>query len=171
MCRSLLCAVAMAGICSSHAHTPMTSQNPPSLPQPAWNLPSEEERERINALLAAYTSSVSDGDAKRFESLLLDLKIPFAGVRDDIAAGSGLSQIQDYAGFRKSIFESGKKFKQRFSHIKIEQVGSLAQVSLDYETALKEEDYAGKGWKVIHLLKVDGHWKITSEFFTRYPSP
>ena len=135
----------------------------------SWNAPSTAELQRINAVLETYTRSVSDGDAQRFESQLLDLKIPFAGVRGDLAASATLATVQDYAGFRKAIFESGKRFKQRFSNIKIEQVGDLAQVSLDYETALKESDYDGKGWKVIHLLKVAGRWKIASEFFTGYP--
>ena len=72
------------------------------------------------------------------------------------------------AGMTKAA-GSGKRYKQRFSNVKIEQVGLLAQVSLDYETALQEEDFSGKGWKVLHLLKVGGHWKIASEFYVGYP--
>jgi len=165
---TILCAVVVTTLCSSQANTLMTpAQN--QLPEVAWNLPSAEENQGINAVLATYTSSVSDGNSQRFESQLLDLKIPFAGVWGDMAASTNLTTIQDYAGFKKSIFESGKKFKQRFSNIKIEQIGAVAQVSLDYETALKESSYDGKGWKVMHLLKVEGHWKIASEFFTGYP--
>jgi len=159
--KALLCAVVLVAFHSSRTSAFMTPDS--------WNSPSAAEQKAINALLETYTSSVSDGDAQRFESQLLDLKIPFAGVWNDLPASANLAAIQDYAGFRKSIFESGKKFKQRFSNIKIEQVGSVAQVSLDYETALKEASYDGKGWKVIHLLKVEGRWKIASEFFTRYP--
>lgn len=80
-----------------------------------------------------------------------------------------LKSIQDYRGFRTAIFDSGKKFQQRFTNVKIEQVGNLAQVSLDYETATQGEQYAGKGWKVIQLIKFKGQWKIASEFFTGYP--
>ena len=77
--------------------------------------------------------------------------------------------MQDYAGFRKAIFDSGRKYQQRFSNIRIEQLGNLAQVSLDYQTALQGEAYEGRGWKVLHLLKLDGQWKIASEFYTGYP--
>jgi hypothetical protein len=160
--QALLCAVVLVALPSSRTSAFMTSDS--------WNSPAADEQQRIHAVLETYTRSVSDGDAQRFESQLLDLKIPFAGVRGELASSADLGTVQDYAGFRKAIFESGKQFKQRFSNIKIEQVGDLAQVSLDYETALKEADYDGKGWKVIHLLKVAGRWKIASEFYTPYRS-
>ncbi|WP_157597720.1 MULTISPECIES: nuclear transport factor 2 family protein [unclassified Rhizobacter] len=159
--KALLCAVVLVALHSSRTSAFMTPD--------AWNFPSADERQRIDAVLETYTSSVSAGDSQRFESQLLDLKIPFSGVWSELPASANLVTIQDYAGFRKSIFESGKQFKQRFSNIRIEQVGSVAQVSLDYETALKDAAFDGKGWKVLHLLKVDGRWKIASEFFTRYP--
>lgn len=158
----LLGAVLLAALPASRTNALMTPD--------AWNSPSADEQQRIHAVLDTYTRSVSEGDAQRFESQLLDLNIPFAGVRGELAASADLSTIQDYAGFRKAIFESGKRFKQRFSRIKIEQVGELAQVSLDYETALQDEAYDGKGWKVIHLLKVAGQWKIASEFYVSYRS-
>jgi hypothetical protein len=160
-------ALAIAAICSSQAN-PLMTPTPNQPPHASWNSPSEEEAQRINAVLTTYARSVSQGNAQLFESQLLDLKIPFAGVWGEMAASANLATIQDYAGFRKSIFESGKTFKQRFSNIKIEQIGPVAQVSLDYETALKESDYDRKGWKVIQLLKVEGQWKIASEFFTGY---
>ncbi|ANH70167.1 hypothetical protein ABE85_01770 [Mitsuaria sp. 7] len=133
------------------------------------NAPSPEDQTLIHQLLLQYTGSVTDGDAKRFESLLLDLNIPFSGASKDFGASAGLANVQNYQDFRKAIFGSGKRYKQRHSNVKIEQVGLLAQVSLDYETALQEEPYSGKGWKVLHLLKVGGHWKIVSEFYVGYP--
>ncbi|RZI56265.1 MAG: hypothetical protein EOP37_24965 [Rubrivivax sp.] len=133
------------------------------------NAPSTEDLALIQQLLAQYTGSVTDGDARRFESQLLDLTIPFSGVGKDFGASAGLANVQNYEGFRQAIFGSGKRYKQRFSNVKIEQVGLLAQVSLDYETALQDEAYSGKGWKVLHLLKVGGHWKIASEFYVGYP--
>jgi hypothetical protein len=135
----------------------------------AVNLPNETEAAKINQLLTNYTRSVSDGNRALFESQLLDLNIPFSGVPLKASGAATLKTVQDYAGFRKAIFESGKKFKQRFSNVRIEQVGNLAQVSLDYETAYDGEAYDGKGWKVIQLIKSDGAWKIASEFFTGYP--
>lgn len=136
----------------------------------AANMPSEAEAANINQLLANYTRSVSDGNRALFESQLLDLDIPFSSVPRKAGGAMTLKSVQDYAGFRKAIFESGKKFKQRFSNVRIEQVGNLAQVSLDYETAYEGEAYDGKGWKVIQLIKSGGEWKIASEFFTGYPN-
>jgi len=136
-----------------------------------WNAPTADDCVKINRLLVNYTSSVSAGDRALFESQLLDVHIPFAGIAAK-ASGSNiadLKSIQDYQGFRRAIFDSGEKFRQRFSNVKIEQVGNLAQVSLDYETTLQGTEYAGKGWKVILLIKVNDEWKIASEFFTAYP--
>jgi hypothetical protein len=138
---------------------------------PVLNAPTAQDSVEINALLANYTDSVSTGDRARFESQLLDVNIPFAAV--PLKAGAkavDLQSIQDYAGFRRAIFDGGQRFRQRFSNVKIEQLGNLAQVSLDYETALQGTAYAGKGWKVIELIKVNGQWKIASEFFTGYPA-
>jgi hypothetical protein len=139
-------------------------------PAGAADVPNEAEAAKINQLLANYTRSVSDGDRALFESQLLDLKIPFFGVPRKPGGAMTLKTVQDYAGFKKAIFDSGKKFKQRFSNVRIERVGNLAQVSLDYETAYEGEAYDGKGWKVIQLIQSDGGWKIASEFFTGYPN-
>src|SRR5471032_1503046 len=140
-------------------------------PASADNVPTSDDRIKINQLLLNYTSSLSAGDRALFESQLLDVNIPFSAIAAQ-AHGSknvDLKSIQDYQGFRKTIFDSGDKFQQRFSNVKIEQLGNLAQVSLDYETTLQGTDYDGKGWKVILLIKVNGDWKIASEFFTSYP--
>jgi len=167
MKKSSLVAATLLAVSSLAAHAD-------TLPAPqaaVTNAPTAQDGIEINALLANYTESVSTGDRARFESQLLDLHIPFAGIwAKDGAKNLDLKGIEDYAGFRKAIFDSGQQFKQRFSNVKIEQLGNLAQVSLDYETTLQGTDYAGKGWKVLQLVKVKNHWKIVSELFTGYPS-
>ena len=147
-----------------------TGANLSDLSGASVNFPTQQDSLKIRKLLSNYTQSVSSGDRKLFESQLLDFNIPFAavGVEMDKSENIGLKSVQDYRGFRKAIFDSGNHFKQRFSNIKIEQVGNLAQVSLDYETSLRGHDYAGKGWKVIQLIKFNDQWKIVSEFFTEY---
>jgi hypothetical protein len=135
----------------------------------AANAPDAADAQGINALLSNYTQSVSQGDRARFESQLLDTHIPFYGVGGGRLNDVDLSTIQDYAGFRQAIFDGGVQFKQRFSNVSIAQVGNLAQVTLDYETAKRDDPYEGKGWKVMQLIKVGGQWKIASEFFTGYP--
>jgi hypothetical protein len=134
----------------------------------ANNAPNPVDDAAIHQLLDNYTRSVSTGDRRLFESQLLDLKIPFSyvGTSARSARRPTLADFQDYAGFRATIFDSGKKYRQRFSHVSIEQVGDLAQVSLDYQTALQGEPYQGSGWKILQLVRVDRRWKIASEFFT-----
>ena len=137
-----------------------------------YNTPNAADEAAIQKLLANYTRSVSTGDRAAFESQLLDPMIPFSYVKQGSSAVSqpGLAAFQDYAGFRKVIFDSGKRYQQRFSHIHIEQLGNLAQVSLDYQTALQGEAYAGAGWKVMQLVRINGQWKIASELYTGYPA-
>jgi hypothetical protein len=147
------------------------AENLPAPPQRVWNAPTPEDGSKINLLLANYTKSVSDGDRVLFESQLLDVNIPFAAVGGKMTDSKpmALKSVQDYAGFRKAIFDSGQRFQQRFSNVKIEQLGNLAQVSLDYETTEQGTAYDGKGWKTMQLVKFNGQWKIASEFFTGYP--
>lgn len=128
------------------------------------------DTDQIIALLDSYTSSVSTGNRARFEQLLLDEKIPFYGLPGTLPSSfvPSLQTVQNYAGFRAAIFESGTQYAQRFFNIKIDQDGDLAQVSLNFETRVVGSDSGGQGWKILHLLKVNGHWKIASEFYTAY---
>lgn len=136
-----------------------------------YNLPSRDDEQQIRTVLSNYTQSVTDGNRALFESQLLDAAIPFSGIGSKRKPGKAdLATVQNYADFRATIFDSGVKYRQRFSNIKIEQLGNLAQVSLDYETSVQGEDYKGKGWKVLQLVKVDMQWKIASEFWTGYPA-
>jgi len=162
-------ASALAGVLLVASDVQAASATPAG--EPILNRPTAADDAAIRHLLDTYTNSVSTGDRAAFESQLLDLAIPFSAVKQGAHAidKSGLAAVQDYAGFRKAIFDSGRKYQQRFSNIRIEQLGNLAQVSLDYQTALQGEAYEGRGWKVLHLLKLDGQWKIASEFYTGYP--
>ena len=135
-----------------------------------YNAPAREDEAAIRTVLSNYTDSVSRGDRALFESQLLDLAIPFSGIGGKNATGqAGLAAVQNYAGFRAAIFDGGVQYTQRFSNIKIEQLGKLAQVSLDYETTVRGQPYQGKGWKVLQLVNIDHQWKIASELWTGYP--
>ena len=155
-------------LCTAHAQgTPLANAIKTATTR---NEPKEQDEVAIRKLLANYTTSLSTGNRAAFESQLLDLNIPFSYVKGGAGAvrNPSLATFQDYAGFKKIIFDSGRRYQQRFSHIKIEQVGNLAQVSLDYQTALQGDQYEGVGWKVMQLIKINGQWKIASEFFTAY---
>ena len=98
--------------------------------------------------------------------MLLDEKIPFAAVQTSSAPGTS-PELHRYEDFRKAVFLSGQRYKQKFYNIRIEQRGPLAQVSLDFVT----EQISGKrgsssGWKVLQLVKVGDRWKIASELYT-----
>lgn len=134
---------------------------------------SPEDRQAIEQVLASYTRSVSTGDEKTFAALLLDAQIPFmlTNSLDARSAGDERIDTRRYEDFRQAIFSSGKKYTQDFYNVRIEQDGALAQASLDFVTKDAESQKGGYGWKVIQLLKVNGHWKIASEFYTAYPLP
>ena len=125
-----------------------------------------DDRAAIRALLATYADAVSRKDEARFETLLLSKDIPFAYV-PAAPTGSDPSSWRDYDGFRRGVFE-GAPFTQRFREVRIRQHGALADVDLVY----LNEDRQGvhPGWKAMQLVKVDGRWKIASEFFTDLPA-
>jgi hypothetical protein len=121
------------------------------------------DREAILALLAAYTQAVSSKDQGRFETLLLSKSIPFSRASVAVSTGDAADGTRNYEGFRKAVFE-GAPFTQRFQNVRIEQDGPLAAVSVVFvNTTTKGSTW---GWKTMQLLKVNGSWKIASEFFT-----
>jgi hypothetical protein len=122
-----------------------------------------DDRVAIEAQLATYTHAVSTKNQKLFETLLLDKTIPFSGV-----PATGLvngAQTSNYETFRKGVFE-GTPFVQTFKDIRIEQDGNLANVRLVFIN--KKPQGESWGWKTLQLLKVDGVWKIASEFYTSH---
>ena len=137
---------------------------------PAWAEPipssftsSGQDRSAIEALLADYTMAVSTKNEAMFRSLLLDTHIPFSsvGLRDPSDRQAVVTT--NYDSFRTSVFQ-GAPFTQRFQDVHIEQDGRLASVSLVFiNTAADGKSW---GWKTLQLLKLGGHWKIASEFYT-----
>jgi aryl-alcohol dehydrogenase-like predicted oxidoreductase len=134
---------------------------------------SPEDKQAIEQVLSAYTNSVSTGDEKTFAALLLDEKIPFMATSslDGGDAGGKRLDTRQYDDFRQAVFASGKKYEQHFYHVRIEQDGKLAQASLDFVTKESKSQKGTYGWKVLQFLKVDGAWKIASEFYTAYSLP
>ncbi|WP_025102098.1 nuclear transport factor 2 family protein [Burkholderia sp. A1] len=128
------------------------------------------DRDAIHALLRAYTESVESGDRQRFEALLFATDIPFRGVAGglDPAEEPADIDIRSYPSFRSGVFESGGRYRQSFHNETIEQDGNLASVSLDFVTTVVDTGRQIHGWKILHLLKVQGQWKIVSEFYTRH---
>lgn len=55
-------------------------------------------------------------------------------------------------------------FTQTFKNVNIEQDGNLANVRLVFVN--KDARSSSWGWKTLQLLKVNGTWKIASEFYT-----
>lgn len=121
------------------------------------------DRRAIQALLDTYTRAVSTKDETLFETLLLNKAIPFSDAQSAIRHGSIDGGTQNYEAFRKGVFD-GAPFRQTFKQIRILQDGPLAQVSLVFVNT----DATGRssGWKTLQLLKINGRWKIASEFYT-----
>ena len=123
------------------------------------------DRKAIEALLTNYTKAVSSKDQALFESLLLNKAIPFYAATAAVKSAGAEGGTQNYPDFRTGVFD-GPPFKQRFRDIHIRQDGPLADVSLVFiNTSASGTDW---GWKTLQLLKVDGRWKIASEFFTNH---
>jgi hypothetical protein len=127
-----------------------------------------DDTQAIQTLLATYTTSVTNGDEAAFETLLLNDQVPFSSTDELVGprAAAGPVDTRRYAGFRQAIFGSGTQYTQQFYNVHIEQDGALAQVSLDFVTKDARSGQGGYGWKVLQLLKVQGQWKIASEFYT-----
>jgi len=121
-------------------------------------------------VLNTYTRAVNTGDQALFESQLLDQQLAFFGLGGKLAPSfePRSASLQGYAKAQRGFFKSGRRFKQRFYNIHIEQDGDLAQVSLNFENAPVDDSGGSNGWKTIQLLKVAGHWKIASELYTVY---
>jgi len=121
------------------------------------------DRRAIEALLGAYTKAVSTKDRALFETLLLNKSIPFSPASLAIRARGAVQGAQNYQAFAKGVF-AGPPFQQRFQDVHILQDGPLAQVSLVFvNTSTTGTSW---GWKTMQLLKLDGRWKIASEFYT-----
>ena len=121
------------------------------------------DRVAIQALLDNYTKAVSTKNQALFETLLLNMSIPFSGAEQAVEAKGAVGGTANYADFRKGVFE-GPPLTQRFQDVDIRQDGPLAQVSLVFVNT--SAGGSSWGWKMLQLLKVGGAWKIASEFYT-----
>jgi hypothetical protein len=143
---------------------PVAADSPPpaQVAQPG----NTADHQAIEALLSNYTRCLNQNDEAGFQSMLLDENIPFAAVKTSTTPGI-LPDLHRYQDFRKAVFLSGQRFKQRFYNIHIEQQGPLAQVSLTFVTdQISGKPQSATGWKVLQLVKVGGRWKIASELYT-----
>ncbi len=135
------------------------------------NEPGPADRKAIETLLQTYQTAVSTRNEAAFTSLLLNDQVPFAGTSELVGPhASRPLDTRHFADFRQGVFGNGRPFTQTFHNIHILQDGPLGQVSLDFVNKDKAGHGGwGWGWKIIQLLKVDGQWKIASEFYTGHP--
>jgi hypothetical protein len=122
-----------------------------------------EDRAAIERLLDTYTRAVSTKNQVLFESILLNTKIPFSDVHSAIKEKGAEGSTSHYDSFRHGVFD-GTPFKQKFQNVRIAQDGPLASVSVVFVNSSENE--TSWGWKTLQLLKIDGQWKIASEFYT-----
>ncbi len=135
------------------------------------NEPTPADRDAIETLLRTYQTAVSTRNEAAFIPLLLNDQVPFAGTFELVGPRAARPlDTRRFADFRKAVFGNGEPFTQTFSNIHILQDGILGQVSLDFVNT-DRTGHGGWGWKIIQLLKVDGRWKIASEFYTGHPLP
>ena len=123
------------------------------------------DRAAIVTLLDTYTAAVSSKNEALFETLLLNKTIPFSSVTSAVGSSGAEGGTQNYDSFQKGVFQ-GTPFTQRFQDVHILQDGLLANVSLVFVNTA--DGTSNWGWKTLQLLKVDGRWKIASEFYTNH---
>ena len=121
------------------------------------------DRSAIEKLLDTYTRAVSTQDQALFETLLLGKDIPFSDADSAVKGKGAAGSTRRYDSFRRGVFD-GPAFTQKFRDVHIAQDGPLADVSLVFVNTSPEG--SSWGWKTMQLLKVDGQWKIASEFYT-----
>jgi hypothetical protein len=124
------------------------------------------DHQAIAALLDTYKHAVSTKNRTLFETLLLNKTIPFTGIAGATSSLSAPSATAQYLAFAHDVFD-GPAFTQRFQDVHIDQDGPLAAVSLVFVNSSAHG--SNWGWKTLQLLKVDGQWKIASEFYTGHP--
>ncbi len=122
-----------------------------------------EDRKAIETLLDTYTRAVSTKNQALFETILLNTNIPFSDVHSAIKGKGAAGSTSHYDSFRRGVF-GGPPFMQKFQNVRIAQDGPLADVSVVFVNTTADE--TNWGWKTLQLLKVDGQWKIASEFYT-----
>lgn len=147
-------------LCASLATGPVWAQTATSPNQSA------ADQIAIARVLENYRLAVTTGDEALFSTTLLDDQIPFFAVSDAALPASTDSQaLRGVAGFRQSVFRSGRRYTQRFDAIQIVQHPGLAQAMLHFVTE-RSDGSGASGWKTLTLVNVAGQWKIASEFYT-----
>lgn len=139
------------------------AQDPVAPATPSRFASTGADRSAIEKLLDTYTRAVSTKDQALFETLLLGKDIPFSDVDSAVKGKGAEGSTRRYEAFRHGVFD-GPAFTQKFQDVHIAQDGPLADVSLVFVNTSKEG--SSWGWKTLQLLKVDGQWKIASEFYT-----
>jgi hypothetical protein len=145
------------------AATGCHADDPASQAIPSGFASAGADRSAIETLLETYTRAVSTKDQALFETLLLGKDIPFSDVDSAVRGKGAEGSTRRYESFRHGVFD-GPAFTQKFQDVHIAQDGPLADVSLVFVNTSKEG--SSWGWKTLQLLKVDGQWKIASEFYT-----
>ena len=155
--KTAIAAILLGAATWSHAAGPVS----PAIP--AGFASTGADKSAIEKLLDTYTRAVSTKDQALFETLLLNKDIPFSDVDSAVKGKGAEGSARHYESFRRGVFE-GPAFTQKFQDVHIAQDGPLADVSLVFVNTSQEG--LSWGWKTLQLLKVDGRWKIASEFYT-----
>ena len=128
--------------------------------------PNAADQAAIAKVVNSYPEFVMQRDRKGFEGLILDKDVPFSSISANKTVADS-SSLRNYADFERAIFDGDASFRQQFSDIKIDRVGPIAQVSLNFTVQrLDGKSPSYKGWKILQLVKSNGDWKIASELYT-----
>ncbi len=123
----------------------------------------------LNDVIETYQTSVSQKDEQAFLNLFLSYSIPWVGVnpakrQGNLPSNEGLV-YGAVPGFTNWLVNSGIKFEETMSDIKINTDGNVASIFYKYEFLLDDKLYStgSVSWS---LIKTANCWKIASKIYS-----
>jgi hypothetical protein len=151
---------------------------------PSFAATKEEEREKIQAVVETFRTSLINKDPVTFMTLFLKPDIPWIGVMTDQtlarqnAAGPDTNTrkvAKLFTGdnpndFIKWISENKSPIEETFDNVRIDTDGDVAQVWFDYtfKDAGYKQNWGKEAW---HLVRTEKGWKISSVIWSSELNP
>lgn len=129
-------------------------------------------KKEIKQILTTFMDCLIKKDSVKFYSLFHNEPTVWVGVFKEKTQQNRLSKdstkkgnfTSTYQKFFRSIFDTGA-YEEKFYNLNIDEDGSIASATFDY-SYWKDKKKINWGKESWGLVKIDGHWKITSIIFS-----
>lgn len=123
----------------------------------------------LSDVIESYQTSVAQKNEQEFLNLFLSYSIPWVGVNPakrmgNLPSNEGLI-YGAVPGFTNWLVNSGIKFEETMTDIKINTDGNVASVFYKYEFLLDNKTYS-TGYVSWSLIKTTDCWKIASKIYS-----